>query len=61
MFFPRGVGFTRNGELILEVPRGQLVSQHLETQMIKYLRIIGYQYTFVDSYVKSLVLLNKPN
>lgn len=54
MVFPRGAGFTGNGELILEVPRGQLVSQHLGTQMIKYLRIIGYH----DSYVKSLVLIS---
>ena len=58
MVFPRGAGFTGNGELILEVPRGQFVLQHLGTQMIKYLRIIGYQYTFAGSYVKSLFLIS---
>ena len=36
-----------------------LVSEDLETQETKDLKIIGYKYSFVDAYVKSLILLDK--
>ncbi|KAL0001177.1 hypothetical protein SO802_014958 [Lithocarpus litseifolius] len=59
-FLPRPIGF-KNGEVLLEMHKGQFVSRDLETQQIKDHRTIGDKFTFVDSYVESLVLLNKPN
>jgi hypothetical protein len=38
---------------------GKLTSQDLETQEKKDLRITSYYCTFVDSYVESLILLDK--
>ena len=35
------------------------MSQDLKGQEIKDLRLIGYNYNFVDAYVESLVLLDK--
>ena len=58
---PTAIGFRKSGEVILEMYGGYLVSRDLETQEIKDLRIRGYANTFVDSYVESLVLLDKPN
>ncbi|KAM3741716.1 hypothetical protein ACB098_07G017600 [Castanea mollissima] len=58
---PRPVGFRKSGEFILDMYEGYLVSRDLETQEIKHLRIRGYGCTLVDSYVESLVLLDKPN
>jgi F-box interacting protein len=55
----RPIGFRRNGEVMLKMDDGQLVSQDLETQERKDLRINSYNYTFVDYYVESLVLLDK--
>nr|XP_023885753.1 F-box protein At3g07870-like [Quercus suber] len=49
--------FCRNGHIVLELDGGQLISWDLETQEIKDFGIIGYN--FVDSYVESLVLLDK--
>lgn len=60
-FLPRPIGFKKTGEVLLEMHKGQFVSLDLETQHIKDLRTIGDKCTFVDSYVESLVLLNKPN
>ncbi|KAL0009379.1 hypothetical protein SO802_010881 [Lithocarpus litseifolius] len=42
-----------------EMDGGHLVLQNLETQEIKDLGIVGYKYTVADSYVESLVLLDK--
>ncbi|XP_030943768.1 F-box protein CPR1-like [Quercus lobata] len=57
----KAICFRKSGEVILEMYGGYLVSRDLKTQEIKDLRIRGYGYTFVDSYVESLVLLDKPN
>ena len=54
-------GFRKSGGVILEMYGGYLSSRDLKTKEIKDLRIRGYAYTFVDSYVESLVLLDKPN
>ena len=35
------------------------MSQDLKTQETKDLKLIGYNYNFVDTYVESLVLLDK--
>jgi F-box interacting protein len=59
MGIPRAIGFRRNGELVLALDGGKLTSQDLESQEMKDLRITSYKYTFVDSYVESLVLLDK--
>ncbi|KAM4105678.1 hypothetical protein ACB094_04G010100 [Castanea mollissima] len=56
---PRVIGFRRNGEVVLKLDGGQLVSQDFESKEIKDLGIIGYKNTFVDPYVESLVLLDK--
>ncbi|XP_030927838.1 F-box protein CPR1-like isoform X1 [Quercus lobata] len=56
---PRALGFRRNGEVILKVDGGRLISLDLETREIKDLRIIGCKKTIVDYYVESLVLLDK--
>ena len=54
-------GFRKSGEVILEMYGGYLGSRDLKTKEFKDLRIRGHAYTFVDSYVESLVLLDKPN
>ncbi|XP_030924259.1 F-box protein At3g07870-like isoform X1 [Quercus lobata] len=56
---PRVIGFRRNGEVVLKLDGGKLVSQDPESEEIKDLRIIGNKNTFVDPYVESLVLLDK--
>ena len=61
---PRPTGFRRNREKLFEMSGremdgGHLVLQNLETQEIKDLGIVGYKYTVADSYVESLVLLDK--
>nr|XP_023883770.1 F-box protein CPR1-like isoform X2 [Quercus suber] len=58
---PRPIGFRKSGEVILDMHGGYLVSRDLETQEIKDLRICEYGCYLVDSYVESLVLLDKPN
>ncbi|XP_065627073.1 putative F-box protein At2g02030 isoform X1 [Quercus suber] len=61
-FKHRAKGFRKSGEVVVQLDFEQrLVSQDLETQERKDLRISAYNYTFVGSYVKSLVLLDKPN
>ena len=55
---PKPVGVTKNGKVVLEID-GELVSLYLETQEFKDLRLFGYEYNFVDSYVESLLLLDK--
>ena len=58
-YIPKAVGFTRNGRIVLEMNGGHLMSQDLKSQEIKDLRLIGYNYNFVDAYVESLVLPDK--
>ncbi|XP_075674103.1 F-box protein At3g07870-like [Castanea sativa] len=60
-FIPRAKGFRKSGEVVVELGEQPFVSQDLETQECKDLPISAYSYTFVGSYVKSLVLLDKPN
>ena len=52
------VGVTKNGKIMLEMD-GELVSLDPETQEFKDLRLFGYEYNFVDSYVESLLMLDK--
>jgi F-box interacting protein len=56
---PRAIGFRRNGEVVWALDEGQLASQDFESQEMKDLRITSYKYTFVDSYVESLLFLDK--
>ena len=56
---PKVVGFTRSGKIVLKMDGGHLVSEDLETQETKDLKIIGCKYSFVDAYVESLILLDK--
>ena len=61
---PRPICLRRNCEIVFEMngremDGGHLVLQNLETQEIKDLGIVGYKYTVADSYVESLVLLDK--
>uniref|UniRef100_A0A7N2N2K2 F-box associated beta-propeller type 1 domain-containing protein n=1 Tax=Quercus lobata TaxID=97700 RepID=A0A7N2N2K2_QUELO len=61
-YIHRAKGFRKSGEVVVQLDLDQrLVSQDLETQECKDLRISAYNYTFIGSYVKSLVLLDKPN
>ncbi|XP_050245785.1 F-box protein CPR1-like isoform X1 [Quercus robur] len=55
----RALGFRRNGEVILKLDGGRLISLDLETGEFKDLRIMGYKKTIVDYHVESLVLLDK--
>nr|XP_023892639.1 F-box protein At3g07870-like [Quercus suber]POE60565.1 f-box protein [Quercus suber] len=55
----RALGFLRNGEVILKLDGGRLISLDPETREIKDLRIMGYKETNVHYYVESLVLLDK--
>ena len=55
----RALGFRRNGEVILKLDGGRLISLDLKTGEIKDLRIMGHKKTIVDYYVESLVLLDK--
>jgi F-box interacting protein len=58
---PWPIGFRRNGQVVLKLKSGGLVSQDLESQERKDLRITsGWISACVDSYVESLVLLDKP-
>ena len=56
---PRPIGFKRNGEVVLLSYDGELVSWVPWSTEFKHLKIIGYEDTFVDCYVESLVLLDK--
>ncbi|GMY19079.1 F-box/kelch-repeat protein At3g06240-like isoform X1 [Fagus crenata] len=56
---PMPLGFRRNGEVILKMDDGQLVSVDLGNDKRNDLGISSYGYTFVDLYVESLVLLDK--
>jgi F-box interacting protein len=58
-FIPRPVGFRRNGKVVLAFKKGKLVSWDLEGKELKSLRITSCMSPFVDSYVESLVLLDK--
>ena len=61
-YIPWANGFRKSGEVILEEFEGPFVSQNLESQEIKDLRIsFKDMYNFVDSYVESPVLLDKPS
>ena len=59
LHIPMPIGFRRNGEVILKMDDGQLVSVDLGNHKSNNLGISSYGYTFVDSYVESLVLLDK--
>ena len=57
---PRPIGFKRNGEeVVLLSYDWRLVSWVPWSTEFKHLEIIGYEDTFVDYYVESLVLLDK--
>ena len=56
---PRLIGFKRNGEVVLLSYDGELVSWVPWSTEFKHLEIIGYEDTFVDCYVESLVLVDK--
>uniref|UniRef100_A0A7N2KP30 F-box associated beta-propeller type 1 domain-containing protein n=1 Tax=Quercus lobata TaxID=97700 RepID=A0A7N2KP30_QUELO len=56
---PRPIGFRRNGDAVLVFNEGKLVSWNPESKEFKDLRMIEDHNTFVDSYIKSLVLLDK--
>ncbi|XP_065623764.1 F-box/kelch-repeat protein At3g06240-like [Quercus suber] len=58
---PCAKAFRKSGKVILETYRKRLVSRNLETQEVKDLGITGSKYSFVDPYVESLVLLDKPH
>ena len=49
---PRAISFRSNGEVVLELEDRKLVSQDLESQEMKDLRITSYRYTFVDSMLR---------
>ena len=52
-------GFRRNDELVLQHHIRWLISWNPDSQKIKNLEISSYNFTFVGSYVESLVLLDK--
>ena len=56
---PRPICFRRDGDIVFISSERQLVSWNRESKEFKDLRMIGYNNTFVDSYVESLVLLDK--
>ncbi|KAM3696594.1 hypothetical protein ACB098_06G052100 [Castanea mollissima] len=58
---PNAKAFRKSGEVILETYKKRLLSQNLETQEVKDLGVTGSKYSFVDPYVESLVLLDKPD
>nr|POF03332.1 putative f-box protein [Quercus suber] len=60
-FKPSAKAFRKSGEVVVELDEQPFITQDLETQECKDLPISAYNYTFVGSYVKSLVLLDKPN
>ena len=53
---PKPVGVTKNGKIVLKMD-GELVLLDLETQKFKDLRLLGYEYYFVDSYVERKILI----
>ncbi|XVF70358.1 hypothetical protein PTKIN_Ptkin11bG0155700 [Pterospermum kingtungense] len=55
---PRVLGFRKNGEVLLQVDGGEMASMDLNCQQIEHLGIEA-KASFVDSYVESLVLLDK--
>ena len=60
-YIPRPRGFSRNGEVVLIVgDKWKLASMDLENQKMKDLGIDSSMFSFVGSYVESLVLLDKP-
>ena len=59
MAIPWPIGFRWNGDVVFILHERQLVSWNRESKEFKDLRMIGYNNTFVDSYIESLVLLDK--
>ena len=55
----RPIGFRRNGDALFVFGEGKLVSWNPESKEFKYLRMIGGHGTFIDSYIESLVFLDK--
>uniref|UniRef100_A0A2N9HXQ6 F-box domain-containing protein n=1 Tax=Fagus sylvatica TaxID=28930 RepID=A0A2N9HXQ6_FAGSY len=61
VFIPLPRGFRRNGEVVLIVDdEGKHVSMDLENQKMKDLMLDSSVSYFIDSYVESLLLLDKP-
>ncbi|XP_022734374.1 F-box protein CPR30-like [Durio zibethinus] len=57
---PRVLGFRKNGEVLLEVDSGEMASLDLNCHQMEHLGIEAESgFLFVDSYVESLVLLDK--
>uniref|UniRef100_A0A2C9W851 F-box domain-containing protein n=1 Tax=Manihot esculenta TaxID=3983 RepID=A0A2C9W851_MANES len=55
---PRALGFRRNGDVLFELFRGEIVSVNPESLQIEELRIHSDSgYSFADTYVESLALL----
>ncbi|KAM3744574.1 hypothetical protein ACB098_06G063100 [Castanea mollissima] len=59
-YIPRAIGFKNSVEVLLAMKTGQFILEYFDTQKVKVLQTSG-NHTIVDSYVESLVLLDKPN
>ncbi|XP_039040426.1 F-box/kelch-repeat protein At3g23880-like [Hibiscus syriacus] len=58
--FPRVLGFRNNGEVLLQVDEGEMAPLDLNRQLIKPHGVkIGEYFLSVESYMESLVLLDK--
>nr|XP_023892803.1 F-box/kelch-repeat protein At3g06240-like [Quercus suber] len=53
------IRFRRNGDAVFVLGEGKLVCWNPESKEFKDLRMIGDHYPFIDSYIESLVLLDK--
>ncbi|XP_030926206.1 F-box/kelch-repeat protein At3g06240-like isoform X1 [Quercus lobata] len=56
---PRPIGFRRNGDAVFVLGKEKLVCWNPESKEFKDLRMIGDHDPFIDSYIESLVLLDK--
>ena len=55
---PRPIDFKRNGDAVFIFSEGKHVSWNPKSKEFKDLRMIRDHNTFIDSYIKSLVLLD---
>ena len=55
----RPIGFRTNGDAVFELGEGKLVCWNPESKEFKDLRMIGDHNPYIDSYIESLVLLDK--
>ena len=53
------IGFRRNGDAVFVLGEGKLVCWNPESKEFKDPRMIGDDNPFIDSYIESLVLLDK--